>query len=461
MLKFRVGVQSRGVAIFAIGVLSALFCESVSLGASAPWAPNTTFSSATAGIGVDPSGGVQAFGSLVTFYPTALSSFATTTGTTGSAPVWSYAGTGGTTLFSGSGYSSFASTNGTIYNLYPGSGTTDPNWVAGQAYPAGAGTVPAKPTPGVQPLGLPFSIGTLAVAGTGKNVSNLVFPVASSVVLNSGTSATTDSYPIGPKLNLTNGAFNPGANGSIIAGTFVPQYVGAGISMTWRTRSQGEMKSGLGQNEFIGNTAFLASDVVKVDGQLQGYDYVMQMDFSNEVETPGDAINDINVKQGLFLGALGKNPAGPNGGSNQWLNAVTLNVSQNYATTVYDPRTRRYSTINRYTPKVGAFSWNGTGAGDGRVASDKPFLGSFQSFLETSDGLGGHYYDHSLDQLRGTWGVDLSTDTAWSVLDVGSGVFAVVPEPSTARLFAAGLLCVGIYVWRRRRARVAASVLAA
>ena len=89
--------------------------------------------------------------------------------------------------------------------------------------------------------------------------------------------------------------------------------------------------------------------------------------------------------------------------------------------------------------------------------STSPYLGSFQSFLSSTYVQGGqvhYFYEHSLNELRGTWGVNTSTDTVWAVLDVGSGIFAVVPEPATVRLAVGGLLCLAIGFWWRRRARI-------
>ena len=60
-------------------------------------------------------------------------------------------------------------------------------------------------------------------------------------------------------------------------------------------------------------------------------------------------------------------------------------------------------------------------------------------------------YEHSLDELRSTWGIDTSTLTAWAVLDYGSGIFAVVPEPGTLGLLAGGMVCLAVGAWWRRK----------
>ena len=118
------------------------------------------------------------------------------------------------------------------------------------------------------------------------------------------------------------------------------------------------------------------------------------------------------------------------GGSNAaWVNAVNDNVASGPGNSI---------------PAVGAYAYQGAGYNYGpggdhpaTSVSDAPYLGLFASFLNSTylEGNQTHYYyEHSLDQLRGTWGIDTSTDTVWAVLDVGSGIFAVVPEPPTVRL---------------------------
>ena len=54
-------------------------------------------------------------------------------------------------------------------------------------------------------------------------------------------------------------------------------------------------------------------------------------------------------------------------------------------------------------------------------------------------------------------GVDTTTDTTWAVLDAGSGIFAVVPEPSSIHLLAGGMLTFVVGFWWRRRARMRAA----
>src|SRR5208283_1966362 len=58
------------------------------------------------------------------------------------------------------------------------------------------------------------------------------------------------------------------------------------------------------------------------------------------------------------------------------------------------------------------------------------------------------------DMTLGDWGVDMTSHTVWAVLDHNSD-FAVVPEPSTLSLLAAGGLGLLAAVRRRRKGRLA------
>ena len=316
-------------------------------------------------------------------------------------------------------------------NNYPSG--PDRNKPGGDISPFAPSTGPAT-APGINP-------------GTTMNVTGVYPIVASSVTSNSGSTPYSDPPGrSGVPLSLTNSndpAFAPGANAAIIAGTFAPSSsASTGITMSWRTRSPTEQDKytvGAIPGLLPSKAAYLASDVLSLQGQAAGTDYVLQMDFSNEVETPGDQMNDITAGKDLFLGEL------VNAGSANanWVNAVSRNTS------------------------VGAYAWQPSDLTETLAStytspahpSTQPYIGSFQSFLNSTYIQGGvvhYFYEHSLDQLRGTWGIDTSSDTAWAVLDVGSGIFAVVPEPATIRLVAGGMLSLAMGFWWRRCGRIQA-----
>jgi len=174
--------------------------------------------------------------------------------------------------------------------------------------------------------------------------------------------------------------------------------------------------------------------VLKMSGQAPGSDYVLQMDFSPQVENPTNQQNNIGANNALYLGMLVNQH-----GLTTWANAVTENVANTVYTTTTDPYTGIVSLQAENLPAVGPYAYNPSQT-EGQVTqlSSQPFQGSFQQFLnstyEQTVGSTTHthyFYELSLDELRGTWGVDLSTDTTWAVLDVGQSIFSVVAGPAS------------------------------
>ena len=322
----------------------------------------------------------------------------------------------------------------------------------------GANWYPSGPDHNGSPNISPGGASAWNVNESGVLVASSVTSITSSNSVTLNPTLYTDPYPIGVPLAISSAANNnsssfvPGTTAAIIAGTFNSSDNGP-LSMQWATRNQGEMawaSSTYNNLPTNGASSNLTSEVMKLSGQENGTDYVLQMDFSNSIETPGDQMQDILANKNLYLGILaGSSPHGT-----VWENAVLANMS--YTEVINN------KFVN--TPAVGAYAWqpnDGTSASNPWVSasapSSQPYIGSFQSFLNSTYYQGGqihYFYEHSLDQLRGTWGIDTSTDTAWAVLDVGSGIFAVVPEPPSIRLLAAGALSLVIALWWRRRARI-------
>ena len=68
------------------------------------------------------------------------------------------------------------------------------------------------------------------------------------------------------------------------------------------------------------------------------------------------------------------------------------------------------------------------------LAALADYQGSWAEFT-AAEGLG---TSHTLAQLLGSWGVDTVQNTVWAVIDHSGAEFAVVPEPCTLALLAAG-----------------------
>lgn len=317
------------------------------------------------------------------------------------------------------------------------------------------------------------------------------------------------SQPIDRQITASTPAnYQPGTSAAIIAGTIG----GSGtISMSWRTRAPGEVVNSGGPSVLPAGAASLASQVVNLQGMTAGTTYVMQMDFSPGVETTGTVVNGVpdpassayhDAPSGRL--SLAKLSSPPGGGFAVWHNAVTDNVD---SLGTWTPVTSGRKTTYVYAagaPAVGAeaYGWadpqtadvtawlDAISSADGSLPkilgsyvndSTHPFLGSFNSFLTEVEQsavyppTGAPFTFSGLDDIRGAWGVDISNNTVWAVLDQSGGVFAVdpgrsatdrfggsvlsvptlslatVPEPGTLGLLGASGLCLAAAAWRRRR----------
>ena len=152
------------------------------------------------------------------------------------------------------------------------------------------------------------------------------------------------------------------------------------------------------------SAGYLISDVVNVTGITAGTAdaYVLQMSFSPSQLTSGSGSVAAEFNGGyLFLATL-------SGGT--WENATAVGV-------------------------------NGPAGINAGVKQNM----SWSNFLSGKDG-------DALSTLIGSWGVDTANNVAWAVIDYGNNnQFAVVPEPGTLLLLAAGALALAPVIRRRRR----------
>jgi len=161
------------------------------------------------------------------------------------------------------------------------------------------------------------------------------------------------------------------------------------VTMAWRQGTEDEKtKQGGG----------LISDVLKLDGTGSEI-FTLQMSYSEAALASiwGEQIPESSVYLAWYSDAESK-----------WLNAVAGN-----------------------TGETGALAVAG-------------YQGTWADFVAT---LGSGW---TLADVLGSYGVDAEGNQAWAVVDHNSQ-FAVVPEPGTIALLAAGLLGLIAYAWRRRK----------
>ena len=152
---------------------------------------------------------------------------------------------------------------------------------------------------------------------------------------------------------------------------------------------------------------WLTSDVVNIDGlPATGMSYAMQMSFDDNINTYIEPTSQQLVSTS-FVAKWDSN-------LNQWL-----------------------------TPAQYA------GHGLALTQSMQGYEGSLATFLNQN------YNGSNLSQLAGAWGVHFSVSPpeSWVISNSGGGQFAVVPEPFTFALLAAGAVGLVIYGVRRKTRR--------
>jgi hypothetical protein len=210
----------------------------------------------------------------------------------------------------------------------------------------------------------------------------------------------------------TSASFGIGQTYALILAGTSGVAVPSGITMTWRSRAASELPTAV-----IGSKNLpLYSDVVNLSGLGGGASnvsggtattFALQMSYG-PTTIPEGAANEAS-NGFLYLGYRS--------GDGLWHNAVAV---------------------------------DGQGVTDGNtgVGADaiQGFQGSYASFLTTQPAASAT----NLSQLLGSWGVNTANDTVWSVID-HDAEFAVVPEPGTLALLAAGVAAMG-FAYRRRKA---------
>jgi hypothetical protein len=215
----------------------------------------------------------------------------------------------------------------------------------------------------------------------------------------------------------------------ILAGTSGVSAPG-GITMTWRSRASSELP--IHANSAV-NALPLYSDVVNLSGlggatsNVSGgtaTTFTLQMSYDPS-ELGGTAAAATAASNGfLYLGYRSAN-----GG---WFNAVTVDGTVVHGQTVTDGNTGTGSLVSS--------------AGFGTTNGTEDYPGSWTAFLAGPGAAGAT----NLSSLLGAWGVNTANDTTWAVID-HDAEFAVVPEPGTLALLAAGVAAMG-FAYRRRKA---------
>jgi hypothetical protein len=276
--------------------------------------------------------------------------------------------------------------------------------VANVGYAATGGVDPGNPNRQLfgAPLSAPVQAGAkIAPSPGGTSLTSIVASAGTAGSHSTATGLTNTTLSAQAVVDNSNYTGTVGSQCDILdSGVLAASTT---VTMSWRNRDNAENGSFIDPSwstKLPAAVQWLASDVVNIGGVPSGAAFAMQMSYDDRINAFIDGPSHTPSIEGSYLA---KFVAG------KWENAVFNNTT---------------TGANAQT-KVGM---------------------SLSDFLIAEYSAG-----RTLDQLIGSWGVDLTNQQAWAIVNNGGGEYAVVPEPSTAVLLAAGLI--GLIAYRRRKLR--------